>query len=854
MRFYHWLLRLYPSSFRHEYESELAAVFGDRTRDYSAPRRAVSAMVDIIPNAIAAHRELLVQDLRFSIRSLLRSPGFAMTAILVAALGVGANTAAFSLADFVLVRPLPFHQPDRLVKLWQSVPTGRNELSPSNFRDWKTQSRSFAALGATTWRPANLVGMGDPRRVEMVLATPEVLPLMGVPALLGRHFTAAEARTESPIVLSYALWQSQFGGDRGVIGRGVTLDGVPHTIVGVMPASFHYPRRGVEAWAPLVFSGEDMEDRTNTYIEGIGRLRKGVTFDQAKEELSVIAKRLEQQFPVDNAGTGAFVMRLRDEVSERSKMLVIALCGAALCILLLSCANLANLFLARGAHRARELAVRSALGAGRDRLVRQLITESFVVAFLGGAAGVGLAALTVPLLSRLVPAGLPTSESPSLDLRVLGVAALFMVITGLAFGVLPAMRASGGADLEALRSGVRSGGGRTQRLRATLVIVEIVASVVLLVSAGLLIRAIWNIQSTAPGFKPEHVLTLKTALPMPKYKTVDRRAQFFTHVLDEVRALPGVKAAGYVTGLPMQMRGGIWAVSLGGEEPKRDGTASVGLRFVTPQYFAAMGIPLLRGRDVADTDTAKQQFVTVVSDSFAKRHWPGQDPLGKRFKVAFADRVVVGVVGDVRVRGLEMTSEPQIYMPHGQVEDGSLTFYVPRDMAVRTTVDPETLIEPIRNVVQRVDREQPVSNVRTMMAILEDETASRVTQLRLLGTLAFIALLIAAIGIHGLLTYSVSMRFQELGVRRALGAQVGGIIGLVMSEGIRLAATGVAIGAFAAYIAARGMGSLLVGIQPTDPLTFTTACALCFAAVVVGCLRPAVQAANVDPMTALRAE
>jgi putative ABC transport system permease protein len=853
MRLYGLLLRLYPSSFRTEYESELTAVFAERARGFSRFRAALAAIFDIVPNAIAVHWELLVQDLRFAARSLLRTPGFAVTAVLVAALGVGANTAAFSLADFVLVRPLPFQEPDRLVKLFQTHAAGRNELSPANFRDWKTQSRSLAASGATTSRAANLVGMGEPRRLETIRATPEVLPLLGVPALIGRHFTLADATSGHPVVLSYALWQSQFGGDRNIVGRAVTLDGVPHTIIGVMPATFHYPRRGTEAWTPLVFGEDDMEDRTDTYIEGIARLRDGVSIEQAREEMEVIAARLARQYPDENAEIGALVMSLRDEVSERSRMLVLALCGAALCILLLSCANLASLFLARGAHRARELAVRSALGAGRERLMRQLITESFAIALVGGLVGVAVAAASVPLLAHLVPGNLPTAAVPSVDLRVLGVAALFMLITGIAFGVLPAMRASGGGDLEALRGGVRSGGGRTQRLRAVLVIVEIVASVVLLVSSGLLIRVVWKIQSTEPGFRADNVLTLRTALPLPKYETVARREQFFTQVLEDVRALPGVKSAAYSTGLPLQMRGGIWSVSIGGKEPSRDGSDDVSLRFVTPQFFSTLQIPLQRGRDVAETDVL-EPYVAVVSASFAKQHWPSQDPIGQRFKLAFFDRIVVGVVGDVKVRGLERQSEPQVYLPYKQVPDGGLIGYVPKDLVVRSTTPPESLIAPIRNIVHRVDPEQPVSNVRTMTEIVDDETASRVTQLRVLGVLAAIALLIAAIGIHGLLTYSVSLRLQELGVRRALGAQVGGIIALVLREGVRLAAIGVAIGAFLAYVAARGMGALLVGVRPADPLTFATACALCFIAVVAGCLRPAVQAANVDPMIALRTE
>ncbi|HEV7768877.1 MAG TPA: ABC transporter permease [Thermoanaerobaculia bacterium] len=855
MRFYRLLLRLYPSSFSVEYEDELAAVFAERTKNMSRWWFAFAALADVVPNAIAAHWELLVQDLRYAARSLSRARGFTATAIIVVALGVGANTAAFSLADFVLVRPLPFKESDRIVKIWTSTPDGgRNQLSPANFRDFAVQSRSFEDFGAFTNTAANLVGMGEPRRLVTIRATPNLLPLIGVPALLGRHFTEREATTGNPVLISYAVWQSQFGGDANVIGRNVRLDGVPHVIIGVMPASFHFPYRGIEAWTPLILREDDMQDRTDTYLDGVARLRDGVSLEQASEEMSVIAARLEKQFPDENKGIGAIVQRMRDEVSERSRMLVLALCGAALCILLLSCANLASLFLARGTHRARELAVRSALGAGRDRLVRQLITESFAITIIGGIVGVLVAMATVPLLARLVPGSLPIAQIPTVDLRVLAVAAAFVLITGLAFGVLPAIRAGRATDLQALHAGARNGGGRTQRLRSVLVVIEIVASVVLLVGSGLLIRVAWKLQNIDPGFRAENVLTMRTALPLPKYEKVATRHQFYAGVLEQVRALPGVSSAAYVTGLPLQMRGGIWTVSIDGVEPPPDGSHNVGLRYVTPQFFSTLGIPLRRGRDVSEVDTQDHPYVAVVSESFARRHFPSQDPIGKRIKVVFFDRTIVGVVGDVHVRGLERTSEPQLYLPYQQVPDGDIIGYLPKALVVRRNANPEALIQPIRRIVQSIDPEQPVSDINTLSAIVTDETASRVTQLRLLGAMALIALLIAAIGIHGLLTYTVSRRLPELGVRVALGAQVKTIVGLVMREGLVLASIGITIGAIVSYVAARGMGALLVGISAEDPITFLAACALCFVTVLVGCLRPALRAANVDPMTALRAE
>ncbi|HXE99208.1 MAG TPA: ABC transporter permease, partial [Solirubrobacterales bacterium] len=524
MRFYRALLLLYPASFRAEYREDLCLAFAERAGEHSGPFARLmvflSALADVIPNAIAAHWDVLRQDVVHSARSLWRTPGFAITAVLVVALGVGANTAVFSLADFVFLRPLPYAQADRLVKLWQGEEGsgGTNEVSPANYRDWKAMTTAFSRMGAYWRRAENLVSTAEPRRLESVRATAELLPLLGVPPLLGRVFTADEVETGHFIVLSYALWKSQFGGDPGVIGTSVRLDGEPHVVLGVMPASFQFPSRSVEAWTSLALHEDAFQDRTDTFLEVVGRLRPGVSVEQARRELAVVSNRLERRYPKENENVLAVVLGLRDELSERSRLLVLALCGATLCILLLACANLASLFLARGTYRARELAVRSALGAGRERLVRQLVTESLGIAFVGGILGVAAAWAGEALLARLVPSTLPIAEHPSLDLRVLLLAAAFVLFTGFAFGLAPALRAGRFGATDALHSGTRSSGGHTQRLRSALVIVEVAASVVLLVMSGLLIRAVWRIHETDPGFAAENVLTLQTALPQPKYE------------------------------------------------------------------------------------------------------------------------------------------------------------------------------------------------------------------------------------------------------------------------------------------------------------------------------------------------
>ena len=857
-RFYRALLHLYPASFRTEYGRDLAATYAARLRDMSGPAPTVRGMLaaigDVLPNALAAHGEILRQDLGYAGRSLATSPGFALTAILVIALGVGANTAAFSLADFVLVRPLPFHEPDRLVSLWESTPGySQMEFSPANYRDMKAMTHSFAGMGAYSDRSMNLVGTGEPRRLTVGIVTPHAMPVLGVSPLVGRLITPEDSTNDQVVVLSYGLWQTQFGGDANIIGSAIKLDGTQYTVVGVMPASFAFPARDIEAWIPFLMREEFFANRADNFLNVVARLRPGVTAERANAEVAAVAARLEQLYPKANEGTSALAIGMRDEMSARSRMLVLALCGAALCILLLACANLASLLLARSAHRSRELAVRAALGAGRERIVRQLVTESMTLALLGGVVGVAIAVAGVPLLARLVPDSLPMTGQPSVDLRVLVVAAALVLLTGLAFGVGPAFAAGRSRALDALRTGAR-GGARTQRLRAVLVTIEVAACVVLLVSSGLLIRAVLRIQQTDPGFRAEGVLTLRTELTGEKAAFGAQRMPFYDRVLEEVRALPGVQRAAYMSGLPMVMGGGIWPMTVVGAPVVRDASNTAGLRFVTPQYFAAMGIPLRAGRDIAESDRRDGPPVAVVSESFARRMWPNESAIAKQFTVGAMPRTIVGVVGNVRVRGLERPSEPQVYLPATQLPDGMMVWYAPKDLVIRSSVPAGTLLPAVRRIIASVDPEQPISDVRMLTEIVAEQTSSRVTQLRLLGLLAVIALVIAGVGVHGLLAFAVSQRSRELGVRRALGEQAGSIVGRVVREGLGLATMGVAIGVVVAYLAARAMGALLAGVQPGDPLTIAGAAALCFVTAVVGCVRPAVRAASVDPITVLRGD
>lgn len=862
MRLYRALLHAFPSSFRAEYGEEMCAILVRRLREASGPLSVsavwAGAFVDVLVNAARVHADVLRQDVRFTLRTFARAPGFTATAILVSALGVGATTATFSITDHVLIRPLPFAEPERLVKLWEAHRGyARTELSPPNYRDWKRMSTAFETMGVYRTLAANLVGEGDPERLEGASVTAEVFTMLGARPARGRLFTADDDREGAPgtVVLSHGLWMRRFGGDPGVPGRRVVLDGDPYTIIGVMPRGFHFPGRDAQLWTAMRFGPRDFEDRNNNYVYGVARLRRGVSLEQARADLRLVTARLEREYPKENAGTGATVIRMRDDVSRQARLLLAALFGAALCVLLIACTNLAGLLLARALARRKELAVRTALGAGRERLVRQQLTESLILAACGGALGMALAATATPLVARLVPNSLPIAETPSMDLRVLIFAVLATGLTGIGFGAVPALRASGDPEAGGLREGSRAGvGGHKDRLRSVLVVAEVTASVVLLVSSGLLIRALWRLQRVDPGFQAEGVLTLRTALPWPKYETTGARQRFYAQVLDEVRRLPGVSSAAYISFLPMATRGMLSSVQVPGRPEAPGDVSSASLRFVTPGFFATLGIPIRQGRDVSESDGRESPFVAVVSESFVRRSWPDEEPLGRRFRIASQDRTVVGVVGDIRVRGLETASEPQVYLPSAQVADGNLIAYPPKDLVVRSGADPVALVAAVRGIVAKADPQQPISNVRTLADIVGAETAPRAVQVRVLGSFAAVAVLLAGIGLHGLLALAVSSRTQELGVRIALGAQRGDILKLVLRQGLLLAAAGTAAGVVLAYAAGRALEALLAGISPRDGATFLGAVALAIAMTVAGSLLPALRAIRVDPLDAIRAE
>jgi predicted permease len=861
MNFYQWLLHLYPSSFQAEYRNEMSTIFAlgwEQQKGIAAKSRfLLSTVIEVLVNAGMVHWEITRRDLLHSARSLLRSPGFTLTAVLLVTIGIGANLAVFTLANFVLVRPLPFPEPDRLVKVWgKQGAYSHVELSPANFRDVRASSTSFSGLAAFNGGSMNMVGQGEPQRIDGAAVTANLFDVLQAPALFGRSFAANDGKAGAPgtVVLSYTLWQTAFGGDREILGKSIALDDQPYTVIGVMPADFLFPTRETLFWTSYRFEEDDYKDRTNNFLAVIGRLKPGVSGAQAGSELSVIADRLQRKYPKENEAVGLSVVRLRDEVSTQSRALLGGLCGAALCVLVIACANLANLLLARSLARHRELSIRVSLGADRRYLLRQLCTDSLLLGVLGGAGATAVAIAALPLFSRLVPNALPVQQVPPIDGTMLSLALGLTMVTIAGFGVAPALQACRGAGLSGLKVGGRTGGVGRHRARAALVVAEVGASVVLLVISGLLLRALWKVQAVDPGFRTNGILTLRTQLPFPKYEKTDVRKQFYSEVLTSIQSQPGVKDAGYTGALPMTWGGGIWPVQVKGryQSPAENNVAS--MRFVTPGFFSALGIPIRSGRGISESDTAARPYVAVVSESLVRRNWPHLQPIGQHFTFAFHDREIVGVVPDIRVRGLERTSEPQVYLSYQQVADGWFSSYAPRDLVIHSSQPLQSLIPVVREIVHRTDPDLPLTNVRTMEEVIAGQTESRTVQMRVLVVFTGVAIFLAGLGIYGLLAFTVSMRQQEFGIRVALGADQRDIFKMVLAQGARLALAGLVPGLVVAYLAAKLMESLLAGVQPADALTFSAAAALCLVTALLGTLLPALRAVRSDPTVVMRAE
>ena len=805
-----------------------------------------------------------MNDLRFAFRQVLKNPGFTAVAVLTLALGIGANTAIFSVVYGVLLKPLPYREPEQLVRLFQSSASQpKFPMSAGDFQDYREQTSTLSGLALYTRQDLELSKDDRPELLSALRITSGFFEILGARPMLGREFRRED---EAPgnhhaVILSHGLWQRRFASDPGIIGKSVLLTGESFTVVGVMPAGVQhvggdyrsFPHgETVDFWWPVTLRPQD--NRGSHYMNAIGRLKPGVSPAQAFAELNQIAERLARQFPETDANFRIAIRALHEEIVGQARTTLMLLFGTVLLVLLIACANVANLLLARSAAREREMAVRAAVGAGRWRVVRQLLTESGLLALLSSGAGILLAQGALVALARLGPAQLPRLQAIHLDGHVLLFTLGLTVMTGVLFGLAPAWQ-SGWANVNGLlKDGGRAGtGGRQLRLRDTLVAVEVALALMLLVGTGLLVRSFWQVQQIASGFKPERVLTAAISLPYAGYGSPAERGRFQEQLLDQITALPGVEAVGLTSDLPWTGYDENNSFNIEGKSfPPREG-AGGRYHFVSPDYFRTVGVPLLAGRFLNASDRMEGPPALLINHALAARYWPGESAVGKR--ITFSDspkeadwRTVVGVVGDVKDYPESATAEPAFYLSLAQFPQRQVT------VALRTRVEPFGMVASLREVIQRLDKNVPLADIRTLGSLVEGAVAGRRFTFWMVGCFAAIALILAATGIYGVLSYLVSQRTREIGVRMALGAQARDVIRLTLKQGMRPALIGVALGLAGAFALTRLMSGLLFGVSATDPQTFAGSALLLILVALLPCWLPARRAARVDPMVALRSE
>jgi putative ABC transport system permease protein len=805
----------------------------------------------------------LGRDLRYAARTLARSPGFTAVALATLALGIGANTAIFSVVDAVLLRRLPYGEPERLVAVYQTLPSQgvtSNGVSYPNYADWAAQTKSFEKLGAVRMHDYTMTGQGEPALVVAGTVTSNVFPLLRAAPLLGRGLVPSDDNAGAPpvTVLSEHLWRERFGGDASAVGKSVRLDERVFTVVGVMPASFKTPPNvpPAEIWTPLaqdpVFA-DLREKRGGHYLTIVGRLAPGVSSSQAQAELAGIATELARRFPKENEGWGVRLLPLAESYVAGVRTALLVLLGAVGLVFLIACANVANLLLARSTGRAREVAIRTALGAGRGALLRQFLAECLLLGLVGGGLGLAVAAAGTGSLRAWLPADLPRVGEVRIDARVLLFSLAASAASVIVFGLAPSLNASGTNLSGALREGSAGAGesAAKRRLRRAFVATETALSFVLLVGAGLLARSFARLQEVPLGFEPSHVLTAGMSLPRSQYAKPEQWLGFYSTLVDRLKSDPGVESVAASLPLPLYGGGLNFAFKIEGrpERPGSDLTANY--TAMTPSYFHVLGIPLLQGRLIGDGDVHGAPMVCVISSTFAKRYFPGEDPLGRRLDFGFRESVsreIVGVVGDVRRDGLGAESRPEMYVPFAQ--DPWWAAYA----VVRTAGDPARLAGTLRSEVRALDPTLPVESVQPMTDMVSDSVAPPRFRTTLLGLFGLVALLLAAIGIYGVISYSVGRRTREVGIRMALGASRRDVLKLVIGEGLALTAAGLAIGALGAVGLTRYLASLLFQVGRLDPATYAAVAATLLFAGILACWIPARRAARVDPLTALRSE
>ena len=812
----------------------------------------------------------VLQDLRYAFRQIQKAPAFAAVAVVTLALGIGANTAIFSVVNSVLLRALPFKDADRLVRIWHTPPRssfpGMNQfaVSPANYLDWQDQNHVFDSMAIYGYRGFTLTTGGKAEQVAASAVSAKFFSTLGVQPIIGRVLLPDEDQPgrSNVVVLSHRFWQEHFGSNREIVGHNITVDGIAYLVAGVMPPSLRFPDFA-QMWTPLAWTDQDRAVRGNHNYLVIARLRPGVDLKQAQAEMNTISGRLQQQYPADDKGWGAVVLPLHSDLVSDVRPALLVLLGAVGFILLIACVNVTNLSLARIFSRHKEIAIRTALGASSARIVRQILAESVVLALLGGALGLTYAQYGIRLIMAFLADKLPASVEASMNIKVLAFTAVVSVLTGVIAGILPALQLSRGNVNQELKQGLGrtdadSGGKRT---RSILVVVEVALSLVLLIGAGLMIRSFQMLRQVNPGFESHGVLTMTAAVSSAKFPELAQQISFFERVLERTRALPGVLSAGVIDDLPLSGNGSHQPIAVEGrpvvpmsEQPEVD------VRVISAGYTSALRIPVLRGRDFDSSDVAGRPATTLISASLVKEFWRNENPIGKHITLTFFPgvvREVIGVVGDVKGDGLDQSRPTAtLYVPLTQLttpaSGGWRSF--PMAIVVRSSSTPVSLVSPVTNAVREVDADVPVRDVLTMDDLVTNSLSQQRFNLSLLGAFAMLALILAAIGIYTVLSYSVRRRVQEIGIRLALGASLSDVLHMIVLEGMRPTLLGMSIGVVGALALARVMSSLVYGVKPTDPLTFLSVAAVLAIVALFASLIPAYRAAKVDPMVALRYE
>jgi len=813
--------------------------------------------------------ETILQDLRYAVRMLMKTPSFSIVATIALALGIGANTAIFSVVNAVLLRPLPFMNAEQLMMVWETD-SSRGQLHGSasypNFADWRDQSHVFEHMASYHNNDFIMTGRGESTRLQGAVVNADLFPLLGVAPMLGRGFLPDEDKpgdTGRVVLLSQELFQKRFGSDPNVVGQSMVLDGKSYTIVGVMPRAFQFPIQNdpVELWTTVALDREGKEPMTDErgahYMNVIARLKPGISRAQAQAEMTSIGARLEQQYPDKDLHHSVGIQPALEALVGDIRPVLLILLGAVGCVLLIACANVANLLLARAMSRHKEMAIRSALGASRLRVVRQLLTESVLLSLAGGALGLVLAVWWSDLLVALGKQDIPRALQVGLDWRVLGFTLAVSLLTGVVFGLVPALQASKTQLTETLKEGARGGSGegaRRNRVRNVLVVGELAIAVVLLVGAGLLIQSLWRLRQVSPGFESQNLLTFVVGIPEVKYPT-EKQAQFYHDLVARVESLPGVRSASAV--IPLPLSGDLFRISFETEgRPMAKGDLpSADFFAIGDGYFKTLGVSILKGRDFNERDGEKAPGVIIVNQAFAEKFFPNEDPIGKRIKPGIATgekkpdwREIVGVVADVRNRNLSSELRIGYFVPAAQIPFNQMT------MVVRTTNDPHSLITAVQNEVHAMDKELPVFSVKTMEEYISAAVAAPRFNTTLLAIFAAVALVLTIVGLYGVMSYSVAQRTNEIGIRMALGAQTGDVLRLIVSQGFKLVLMGLGLGLIGAFALMWVIASLLFGVTTKDPLTYAAVAILLAVVALLACYIPARRASRVDPMEALHYE